>query len=175
MAMLVSDGPQAMDETSMKIGLLMESAQAHQKMAETHLERLRTHTQGLDEIVREEIRRTLIEELQALSAESKRAVQALSHMKRTANMRGLLWSAAIAILCTAIPSVVVRWMLPSASQIAGLRVEREQLAASVSRLKQQGGLVNWRYCGEAVRLCVRVDRSAPTYGEKADYYIVNGY
>ena len=85
-----------MDETTMKFGLLMESAQAHQKMAETHLERLRAHTQGLDGIVREEIRRTLVEELQALTAESRRAVQALSHMKRAADMRGLLWSAAIA-------------------------------------------------------------------------------
>ncbi len=100
----MSDGGRAMDEPSMKIGLLMESAQAHQKMAETHLERLRAHTQDLDEIVREEIRRTLIEELQSLTAESKRAVQALSNMKRAANMRGLLWSAAIAVLCIAIPS-----------------------------------------------------------------------
>ena len=100
----MSDGARAMDEPSMKIGLLMESAQAHQKMAETHLERLRAHTQDLDEIVREEIRRTLIEELQSLTAESKRAVQALNNMKRAANMRGLLWSAAIAVLCTAIPS-----------------------------------------------------------------------
>jgi hypothetical protein len=164
-----------MDEPSMKIGLLMESAQAHQKIAETHLERLRAHTQDLDEIVREEIRRTLIEELQSLTAESKRAVQALHNMKRAANMRGLLWSAAIAVLCTAIPSLVARWALPSAGEISRLRVEREQLAVSVARLKQQGGLVNWRYCGEAVRLCVRVDRSAPTYGEKADYYIVRGY
>jgi hypothetical protein len=164
-----------MDEPSMKIGLLMESAQAHQKMAETHLERLRAHTQDLDEIVREEIRRTLIEELQSLTAESKRAVQALSTMKRAANMRGLLWSAAFAVLCTAIPSLVARCVLPSAGEISRLRAERDQLAVSVARLKQQGGLVNWRYCGEAVRLCVQVDRSAPTYGEKADYYIVRGY
>lgn len=171
----MSDGGRAMDEPSMKIGLLMESAQAHQKMAETHLERLRAHTQDLDEIVREEIRRTLIEELQSLTAESKRAVQALSNMKRAANMRGLLWSAAIAVLCIAIPSLVARWVLPSAGEISRLRAERDQLAVSVARLKQQGGLVNWRYCGEAVRLCVRVDRSAPTYGENADYYIVRGY
>ncbi len=136
---------------------------------------MRAHTQGLDDIVREEIRRTLVEELQALTAESKRAVQALGHMKRAANMRGLLWSTAIALLCTAIPTVIVRWVLPSESEISALRVEREQLAASVARLKQQGGLANWRYCGESVRLCVRVDRSAPSYGEKADYYIVNGY
>jgi hypothetical protein len=171
----VSESARAVDEATMSVGLLMESAQAHQKMAETHLERLRAHTQDLDEIVREEIRRTLIEELQSLTAESKRAMQALSNMKRAANMRGLLWSAAIAVLCTAIPSVIARWVLPSASEISTLRAEREQLAMSVARLKQQGGLVNWRYCGEAGRLCVRVDRNAPTYGEKADYFVVRGY
>jgi hypothetical protein len=171
----VSESARAVDEATMRVGLLMESAQAHQKMAETHLERLRAHTQDLDEIVREEIRRTLIEELQSLTAESKRAMQALSNMKRAANLRGLLWSAAIAVLCTAIPSVIARWVLPSASEISTLRAEREQLAMSVARLKQQGGLVNWRYCGEAGRLCVRVDRNAPTYGEKADYFVVRGY
>ena len=171
----MSESARAVDEATMSVGLLMESAQAHQKMAETHLERLRAHTQDLDEIVREEIRRTLIEELQSLTAESKRAMQALSNMKRAANMRGLLWSAAIAVLCTAIPSVIARWVLPSASEISTLRAEREQLAMSVARLKQQGGLVNWRYCGEAGRLCVRVDRNAPTYGEKADYFVVRGY
>lgn len=171
----MSESARAVDEATMRVGLLMESAQAHQKMAETHLERLRAHTQDLDEIVREEIRRTLIEELQSLTAESKRAMQALSNMKRAANMRGLLWSAAIAVLCTTIPSVIARWVLPSASEISTLRAEREQLAMSVARLKQQGGLVNWRYCGEAGRLCVRVDRNAPTYGEKADYFVVRGY
>src|SRR5271154_1181112 len=101
-----------MDDATLKLGLLMESAQAHQKLAETHLERLRVHTQDLDGVVREEIRRTLIEELQELTTESKRAVQALNGMKHAANMRGLLWSIGIAVLCTAIPIAVVRWALP---------------------------------------------------------------
>ena len=59
----MSDRPATVDETTMKFGLLMESAQAHQKLAETHLERLRAHTQDLDGVVRDEIRRTLVEEL----------------------------------------------------------------------------------------------------------------
>ena len=59
----------AVDDATMKFGLLMESAQTHQKMAETHLERLRAHTEDLDGVVREEIRRTLVEELAELTAE----------------------------------------------------------------------------------------------------------
>jgi hypothetical protein len=51
---------QTMDDATMKFGLLMESAQAHQKLAETHLEQLRAHTRDLDGVVRDEIRRTLV-------------------------------------------------------------------------------------------------------------------
>ncbi len=171
----MSESAPAIDDATMKFGLLMESAQAHQKLAETHLEKLRAHTQDLDGVVREEIRRTLLEELQELTAESKRAAQALHGMKRAANLRGLLWSVGVAVLCTAIPSAIARWALPSAREIAALRLERDQLSASIARLVQQGGRVDWRHCGDAARLCVRVDRNAPTYGDKADYYIVKGH
>ncbi len=171
----MSERALGVDDATMKFGLLMESAQTHQKIAEAHLEKLRAHIQDLDGVVREEIRRTLIEELQELTAESTRAAQALHGMKRAANMRGLIWSVGIAVLCTVIPSAIARWALPSAREIAALRLERDQLALSVGRLEQHGGRIDWRHCGEAARLCVRVDRSAPSYGDKADYFIVKGY
>jgi hypothetical protein len=165
----------AIDDTTMKVGLLMESAQAHQRLAETHLERLRAHTRGLDDVVREAIRSTLIEELQDLAAESRRAALAISATRRAANMRGLLWSVGISVMCTAIPIAIARYALPSASDIAALRDERERLVMSVYRLEQRGGRVDWGRCGDAARLCVRVDRSTPAYGDKADYYILKGY
>jgi hypothetical protein len=84
-------------------------------------------------------------------------------------------SLAVAILCTAVPVAIARWLLPSESDIAGLRARRDELAASIAALERRGGLVELRRCGEAARLCVRVDRGAPAYGEKADYYIVKGY
>jgi len=171
----MSERALGVDDATMKVGLLMESAQTHQKIAEAHLEKLRAHTQELDGVVREEIRRTLIEELQELTTESTRAARALHGMKRAANMRGLFWSVVIAVLCTVIPCAIARWALPSAHEIDALRVERDRLALSVGRLEQHGGRIDWRHCGEAARLCVRVDRSAPTYGEKADYFIVKGY
>jgi hypothetical protein len=164
-----------MDGETLKFGLLMESAQAHQKLAETHLEKLRAHTQDLDGVVREEIRRTLIDELQALTAESNRAARALQGMKHAANMRAAAYCIGVAILCTAICSGIARWALPSASEIAALRAKRDQLAASVWRLEQQGGRVDWRRCGEAARLCVRVEHRLPAYGATADYYIAKGY
>ena len=171
----MNDRAPALDDATLKFGLLMESAQAHQKLAETHLEKLRTHTQDLDGVVREEIRRTLIEELQELTAEAKRAIQALQGMKRAANMRGLLWGVVMTALCTVIPSAIAHWILPSSGEISALRLERDQLARTIAGLEQQGGRMDWRHCGEAARLCVRVDRTAPVYGDKADYYIVKGY
>ena len=163
-----------MDDATMKFGLLMESAQAHQRLAETHLEKLRAHTQDLDGVVRDEIRRTLTEELQMLASESNRCAQAVQRIRHGAGLRGALWSVAIAVLCTATPLVIMRWTLPSENEIAALRARRDELAASVAALERKGGRIDWRHCGETSRLCVRVDRKAPTYGERADFYVVAG-
>jgi hypothetical protein len=171
----MSDHSPQLDDATMNFGLLMESAQAHQKLAETHLEKLRAHTQDLDGVVRDEIRRTLIEELQMLTTESRRATQALRKIGRGAAARGALWSIVMAILCTGIPIAIMRWALPSESEVAALRARRAELSASIAILERRGGRIDWRHCGDTVRLCVRVDRKAPTYGANADYYVVAGY
>jgi len=174
-AATMNDGTHALDDATMKFGLLMESAQAHQKSAEAQLERLRVHTEELDGVVRDEIRRTLVEELQMLMAESTRAASILRRVGRGALVRGTLWSVVMAVLCTGIPAGIMRWALPSEAQIAALRTRRDELAASVATLERQGGRIDWRHCGATARLCIRVDRGAPAYGEKADYYVVAGY
>jgi hypothetical protein len=164
-----------LDDATLKVGLLMESAQAHQKLAEGQLERLRAHTQDLDGVVRDEIRRTLVEELRSLTAEATRATRALEKIRGASAMRGAFWSLAAAVLCTLVPIGVARWALPSAADIAGLRSRRDELTANLAKLEQQGGRIDWRRCGDARRLCVRVDRKAPTYGDKADYFVIEGY
>ena len=73
------------------------------------------------------------------------------------------------------PGTVVHWALPSPSDVTALRAQRDALVQNIAHLEQRGGKVEWRRCGEPKRLCVRVDRSAPTYGENADYYVVKGY
>jgi hypothetical protein len=161
-----------LDDATLKMGLLMESAQAHQKLAEGQLERLRTHTQDLDGIVRDEIRRTLVEELQALRAEMTRAARALQKLRTGNALRGAVWSLGMAALCSAAPIAVARWVLPSAAEVAVLRARRDELTANLSRLEQQGARIDWRHCGDSKRICVRVDRKGPAYGEKGDYYVI---
>ena len=159
----------------MKLGLLMESAQAHQQLAESQLEKLRVHTQDLDSVVREEIRRTLIDELQLLTAETARAARALRRVGRGAGLRAALLSFVPALICALVLLAVARWVLPSAAEVSSLRTRRDELRLSVSKLEQVGGRVDWRQCGDGRRLCVRVDRKAPTYGDGGDYYVISGY
>jgi hypothetical protein len=164
-----------LDDSTIKLGLLMESAQAHQKLAETHLQRLQAHTQDLDSVVREEIRRTLAEELGELTTETQRAAQALGGMKRAASLRALTWSLVTAASSATIPFAIAHWALPSTADIESLRLRRDRLQENVARLEQRGGRIDWRHCGPDARLCVRIDKTAPTYGDKADYYVVEGY
>jgi hypothetical protein len=163
------------EDDNMKAGLLMEAAHAQQALAETALERLKAHVNDLDDIVREEVRRTLVEELQLLADESKRAADALRRLGRSANTRVVLWSVGLTLLCAALPMFGEWWLLPSQSELAALRSKRDDLAASVTRLEQRGGRIDLRRCGGTDRLCVRVDRKAPAYGEAADYFVVKGY
>ena len=164
-----------MEDLSLKLGLLMEAAEAQQALAATALERLREHTGGLDAIVREEIRSTLIEELGALGEDSRRAAQCLRALRQAASLHLGAWSVAVTALSAAIPFGAAWWLLPSRAEIASLRATREELTANIARLTREGGQVELRQCGAARRLCVRVDRGAPPYGEASDYRVVKGY
>ena len=171
----MSNSNQTVDDATMNCGLLMESAQAHQKMAEAHLDQLRAYTLGLDGVVRDAIARTLVEELKMLTVESERAAAALQSVGRSASLRTALWSVLVAFLCSGVPAAIFLRGLPSESEMTALRARRDQLAASVEKLEQQGGLIDWRHCGDTARVCVRVDRNSPKYGDKSDYYVAAGY
>ena len=155
------------EDDTMKIGLLMEAAQAQQSLATETLGRLREHAAGLDGVVRDEIRNTLLEEMHALGQDSHRAAEALRRLQHTANLRLISWSVVVLTLASLIPLALGWWVLPRRSDIEALGARREELTANIERLTRQGGNVDLRYCGQAQRLCVRVDRSAPSYANVA--------
>jgi len=163
-----------LENDTMKLGLLLEAAQAQQTLAAGALERLREQTAGLDAIVREEIRATILEEMQSLADDSRRAAQALRSLHKTANLRLLASGAAMITLSALVPCAIASWWLPSRAEVAALRAARDQLTTNIERLTRQGGRVELRHCGPAQRLCVRVDPSAPPYGE-GDFRVVKGY
>jgi hypothetical protein len=166
------------DET-MKCGLLMETAQTHQSLADAALQKLRTHTQDLDAVVRDEIRRTLVEELRSLANEIEGAARSLRSLAHVATIRSALWSIGTITLTGALTLAMIivaaRWLLPSHSEIAALAARRDELALVVARLEQRGGRMDLRRCGDSERYCVRVDRNAPAFGRQADYLVVAGY
>jgi hypothetical protein len=159
----------------MKLGLLMEAAQAQQKVAETSLRRLKAISSELATVVRDEVHRALVEELSSLTQDAQRATDALHAVGRAAAVRALVWSIGLSTLCSIVPLSLACWIVPSPSEIESLRAKRDELASHIAQLQQQGGGVDLRHCGKGSRLCVRVDRKAPTYGEHSDYLIVGGY
>ena len=167
--------PTSVPDETLKLGLLMEAAHAQQTLAESVLEKLKVHLEGLDDIVRDEIRRTLVDEIQVLGSESQRAAEALRRLGRSANARVAGWTLGLTLACAAIPLLAQWWLLPSPSELAGLRARKDELTASIAQLNERGGRIDLRRCGGTDRLCVRVDRSAPAYGQSGDYLVIKGY
>ena len=165
----------AVEDETLKVGLLMEAAQAQQALAATTLDRLREHTAGLDAIVREEIRVTLIEELRALTQDSQHAAAALRRLHRSANVRLIGWGAVVLSIAATLPCALGWWLLPTRAEIEGLAARRDELSANIARLARQGGKVEFRRCGAEQRLCVRIERGAPAYGATGDFLVLKGY
>ena len=159
----------------MKLGLLMEAAHANQKLADASLKKLRSTSQEMLDAVRDDVRRLLLEELQSLAGDAQHAADALRHVQRVVNLRVGVWSLSLTLLCSIVPLGVAWWIVPSQSDIATLRARYSGLRANVAALEAQGGGVELRRCGEGARLCVRVDRTAPAYGERSDFLVVKGY
>jgi hypothetical protein len=164
-----------MDDSAMKLGLLLESAHAHQTLAEAVLEKLKSQVGELAGIARDEIRATMLEELNALGDDSARAAEALRRLRYVADLRVALWTLAMAALSCAVPLGAAWWVLPSRGEVAALSARRDALEAEVAHLKAQGGLMELRRCGASQRLCVRIDRKAGVFGEAGDFLIVKGY
>jgi hypothetical protein len=162
-------------DATVRIGLLLEAIESQRAQAARQLESLQQLLDGLDEQVRAEIRLTLTEELRGLGDEGLRTAAALRSAARALTLRQALWAAALASLCAGLPVLLCLKLLPSRSEVAALAEARTQLGAQVARLTQQGGRVQLGRCGAGARLCVRIDRSAPLYGEHGEFAVLQGY
>jgi len=163
-----------MDQDSVKLGLLIEAAQTHQKLAEAAIEKLSQQTQGLEAVVKEQIRCALADGLKSLQVETERVVEALQRAKQAVNARTAFWVLGVTAAAAAIALFVAWRVLPTPSEIALLRSERDELATNIAVLSRRGARADVRRCGRE-RLCVRVDLKAPRYGESSDYLVIEGY
>jgi hypothetical protein len=157
-----------MTEEPLKLGLLLEAAEAHQKMAEQGLRQLSTHTAGLDAVVREAVRVALTEDLAEVFTESARAAHALRQLGRAAQLRVTVWTGLTAIVVALAPLTVLHLLVPSRAEVADLEQRRDALVAAMREL--QDVHADLRRCDG--RPCVRVDRQAGAWGENADYFVL---
>jgi hypothetical protein len=164
-----------MDDLTVRAGLLLDSAESQRAQATEVLERLQQHLTQIDDVVREEIRATLLEELRTLAEEGRQASVSLRRLRQAAHAHLGLWSTAIALFAAAVPLALSWWLAPSAAELDALRATRAELTANLALLSAQGGHVQLRHCGNIPRLCVRVEPAAPRYGEGGEYAIVKGY
>ena len=162
-------------EDSMTVGLLLESAHAQQRLAEQVLEALKCHAQSLDTVARDEIRRVLVDELQPLDGEIAKLVRSAERSSRAYSWRSATFTLATTVLCALFPMAVSRWVLPSPEQVTQLKAERDLLTRQLKLLTDEGARIELRRCGSGARLCVRIDPSAPRFGEHADFHVLAGY
>ncbi|MGH8149261.1 MAG: hypothetical protein ACRETB_04675 [Steroidobacteraceae bacterium] len=164
-----------MDQTVTRASLPGEAAERQQREVEDLLDRLGALAADLDRVVRQELRSAFAEEFQMLGVASERAAQALAAVRRAASVRVAAWAIGVTVVSTIAPAAIAWTVLPSRAEVARLREERDELAASIHTLEQKGGRIDLRRCGRESRLCVRVERAGPAYGAHADYLIVKGY
>lgn len=154
------------------IGLLLETAQAQQEVIAAETARLQEHTRGLDQVVRIEIRRTLVEELAALDGTVQATLLRLRALERATWLRGSALGLALTVLSGLTGFASIEWYLPRPDDIQRLRLQRQELEARIAVLEEAGARVMLRRCGLEHRWCVRVDRRTPAYGPEADYMLV---
>lgn len=110
-----------------------------------------------------------------LDAAGMRAADQLSLVHRATGMRFARWSFGVVSLCALVPTVLTWMLMPSREQLIQARQTLDQLSTGVAQLSREGGRIELRHCGTEQRLCVRVDRKAPLYGENADFMVLKGY
>lgn len=148
---------------------MLESMHARQSEIHGMLANLDTRAREFDSTVGDAVQRAFMD------AAGLRAAQKLSQVHRASGMRFARWSFGIVSACALIPAVLSWMLMPSPGQVQQARQTLEQLSARATQLTREGGRMELRHCGAANRLCVRVDRKAPLYGDSADYMVVMGY
>jgi hypothetical protein len=164
-----------MDQETMKVGLLMEAAQAQQRLADSSLRKLKAHATEVADMVGDEVRRVLAGELQTLTSDTRAASDALRGLRSGVSWRLGLLCLALSSLSTAIALAVAWWVLPSRADLAALRTRHAEYVAAIAALERAGGRADLRRCGDQQRLCIRVDRRAPAYGQSGEFLIIHGY
>jgi len=175
-----------MDAGTVAAAALLEAAQNNQKIVEASTQKLEALIKLLQELPRDitpELKAAIEKAHREELAATRHEFQALTTNLRYARERmARMWlfvGAGIVVAAVLAVAAMLIFVLPSSKEIQALRVEKEQLDATIANLEAQGGKAHLRNCanpGEKSRLCAQVDPSAGTFGTATDRYMVlKGY
>jgi hypothetical protein len=159
----------SMEATPVDLSQILATVHAQQSQIHGMLATLDSRSRDFDATVGDAVQRALADSAGIHAAEK------LSQVHRATGVRFARWSFGVVSACALVPAFLSWALLPSRTQVLQARQALEQLNAGVAQLAGQGGRIQLRRCGATNRLCVRVDRKSPFYGENADYMVLKGY
>jgi hypothetical protein len=159
----------AIGTAPVEFGRVLETVHAQQSQIHGMLATLDARSRDLDSVLGEAVHRAFMD------AAGLRAAEKLSQVHRATGLRFALWSFGVVSACSLVPTVLTWMLMPSRAQLTQARQSLDHLSAGIARISREGGRIELRHCGEATRLCVRIDRKAPFYGEDSDYAVLKGY
>jgi hypothetical protein len=152
-----------------ELNRILETVHDQQSNIQGVLATLESRARDLESTLGEAVQRAFMD------AAGLRAAEKLSQVHRATGIRFARWSLGIVSACALVPTILSWMLMPSPAQVLQARQTLEQLSDRVSQLSREGGRMDLRHCGAANRLCVRVDRKLPFYGDSADFMVVKGY
>lgn len=168
-----------MDDEMRKIGMLIAAFDDERQRLQATIGALNQTGAKLQSEVKTAAHDAVDDALKDLQPQIHKSTQALIDIQRLSLWRAAWQHAIVAVVAMAIALLGVWWYVPSQSDIAARRAERDELAASIDELTKRGAKMKTIGCGPKSRLCVLVDRAAGTFGvagNKDDVYmIVKGY
>ena len=117
----------------------------------------------------------ILETVHAQQAQLHGMMASLERRSRASSVRLARWSFGVVSGCALVPALLSWMLMPSRTQLLQARQTFDQLSSAIAQLSREGGRIELRHCGAANRLCVRVDRKSPFYGESADFVVLKGY
>ena len=142
-------------DSHIEVGRILETVHAQQSQIHGVLATLDSRARDLDSTLGEAVQRAFMD------AAGLRAAEKLSQVHRATGIHFARWSLAIVSVCALVPTGLSWILMPSRAQLLQARQTADQLSAQVALLTREGGRIELRQCGDAGRLCVRVDRKAP--------------
>jgi hypothetical protein len=148
---------------------MLETVHALHAQLQGTLANLETRSRDQDAAVGEAVQRAF------LQPAGIHATEKLVQLHRASAVRFARWSFGVVSGCALVPALLSWMLMPSRSQLLQARHTYDELTAAIAQLSREGGRIEVKHCGAKNRLCVRVDRKSPLYGESGDFMVIEGY